>query len=105
MRERKPRLSFQTLRVLRLFMNQPVSKLAGSDIWKEIGIQSGTLYPILARLEKAGWLGSEWESIDPKEAARPRKRLYWITGLGQTEAHSAFAELDMSEGQRAWNMS
>ena len=105
MSKRKPRLSHQTLKVLSLFMSQPASRLAGSDIWRETGIQSGTLYPILARLEKAGWLDSEWESIDPKEAARPRKRLYWITGLGQTEARSAFAELDLAEGMRAWNMS
>ena len=105
MQDRKPRLSHQSLKVLSLFMSEPASRFAGSDIWKQTGIQSGTLYPILARLEKAGWLDSEWESVNPRKAGRPRKRLYRITGLGQREAHSAFAELDMVEGQRAWNMS
>ena len=37
---------------------------------------SGTLYPLLARLEAAGWFTSEWEDVDPSEVGRPRRRLY-----------------------------
>jgi len=44
----------------------------------------GTLYKALGRMEKAGWLTSEWE--DPDVAAdegRPRRRLYEITAAGR----------------------
>ena len=54
-------------------------------------LASGTLYPILLRLESAGWLASRWESVDPSEAGRPRRRLYRITPGGLRRASEAFA--------------
>jgi DNA-binding PadR family transcriptional regulator len=80
-----------------------MSELAGSDIWKETKIASGSLYPILARLEKAGWLTSRWEDLDPSEAGRPRKRLYHITALGRVNAVDAFGELGIQEGAPEWS--
>lgn len=97
-----PRLSYQALRVMRVFMQQPKESLAGSDIWKQTGVFTGTLYPILMRLERAGWLDSEWEKLDPSEAGRPRKRLYRLTGLGYNKTSSALAELDLPNGSPAW---
>jgi PadR family transcriptional regulator PadR len=44
----------------------------------------GTLYKALDRLQRWGFLESEWE--DPLVAAqesRPRRRFYWITPAGQ----------------------
>lgn len=44
----------------------------------------GTLYKALDRMQKAGFLESQWE--DPSEAAReerPRRRLYHVTGAGE----------------------
>jgi PadR family transcriptional regulator PadR len=41
------------------------------------GLPSGTIYPILARLEQIDWVDSTWE--DPalhEEAGRPRRRFY-----------------------------
>lgn len=99
------RLTHQTLKVLRAFTSQPTRPLAGSDIMKEKRIWSGTLYPILGRLEEAGWLRSEWEATDPREEGRPRKRFYWITALGQQKANEAFAELEMTEGEIGWSTS
>ena len=44
----------------------------------------GTLYKALDRLERAGYLESRWEAPDyAAEAARPRRRLYRITGHGR----------------------
>jgi PadR family transcriptional regulator, regulatory protein PadR len=43
----------------------------------------GTLYKALERMQRAGLLESRWE--DPEIAAaeaRPRRRLYHVTGLG-----------------------
>jgi PadR family transcriptional regulator, regulatory protein PadR len=63
---------------------------------------SGTLYPLLQRLENAGWLKSEWEEVDPSEAGRPRRRLYKLTGHGQTRAVRELAELQTTAGVLAW---
>lgn len=76
---------------------------SGAEISRELKIGSGTLYPLLARLEAAGWLKSEWEQIEPSQEARPRRRFYNLTGLGQTSAHRALADLQMSPGVLAWN--
>lgn len=44
----------------------------------------GTLYKALARMQRAGLLGSGWEDPDTAAAAgRPRRRLYRLTGLGE----------------------
>lgn len=104
MDEKEPRLSRQGLKVLMKLMEKPREGLAGADLWRATKVQSGTLYPLLARLEKAGWLESWWETLDPVEAGRPRKRFYRLTGLGQTKANHALGELQASNGWRpAWN--
>jgi len=89
----EPRLSMQTLLVLRTLAARPNRAIAGSDILKETKILSGSLYPILLRLEKAGWLSSEWEKVDPKEVGRPRKRLYSLTAIGARKTLQALSDL------------
>ena len=79
------RLSGPTLKVLKLLLEKPgVRSQSGADISRSTNVGSGTLYPLLARLEQAGWLRSEWEVVDPSEVGRPRRRFYKITGTGQT---------------------
>ena len=78
------RLTPQTVRVLTAAFNLPGS--SGAEICKATGLASGTVYPILARLEKAGWLGSAWETGDPAELGRPRRRFYTLTAQGAREA-------------------
>jgi PadR family transcriptional regulator PadR len=103
MARKDPRLSHQTLLVLRLFLERPRERLSGSDIWKQTRMLSGTLYPILMRLERSDWLESQWEQLDPSDAGRPRKRLYRLTGLGYNKARQALAELAVPKGRAAWN--
>jgi DNA-binding PadR family transcriptional regulator len=101
----EPRLSHQVLRVMRVFLERPKEGLAGSDIWRQTGVFTGTLYPILMRLERAGWLDSKWEQLDPSEAGRPRKRLYRLTGLGYNKTHEALAELGVPNGSpSSWKL-
>lgn len=88
---RDVRLSFQTLKVLEAFLENPGEELSGADVHKRSGIASGTLYPILLRLESAGWFVSRWETIDPVRAGRPRKRLYRLTRNGLARASEVFA--------------
>jgi PadR family transcriptional regulator, regulatory protein PadR len=84
-------------------MEHPKDSLAGSDICKQTGMLSCTLYPLLMRLERARWLTSQWETLNPSDAGRPRKRFYRLTGLGYRKARAALAELDAPIGRLAWN--
>jgi PadR family transcriptional regulator, regulatory protein PadR len=93
MGERKPRITTQTLRVLGAFTLAPTEGLSGAAIAKRTNLRSGTLYPILFRLEQTKWLESEWEAGDPSEMGRPRCRFYKITALGEKEARHAYQEL------------
>jgi PadR family transcriptional regulator PadR len=88
---RDVRLSLQTLQVLEAFLDQPADSLSGADVQRRSRLASGTLYPILLRLEAAGWFASRWESIDPVAAGRPRRRLYRLTPGGLSRASEVFA--------------
>jgi PadR family transcriptional regulator, regulatory protein PadR len=85
------RMSLQTLRVLEAFLENPLQELAGADVQKRGRLASGTLYPILLRLESAGWFVSHWESVDPSQVGRPRRRLYRLTASGLARASEVFA--------------
>jgi PadR family transcriptional regulator, regulatory protein PadR len=90
-RDRDVRMSLQTLRVLEAFLENPTAELSGADVQKLRGLASGTLYPILLRLESAGWFVSRWEAIDPSTVGRPRRRLYRLTPSGLRRASEVFA--------------
>lgn len=90
------RMSLQTLKVLEAFLEDPTAQLSGADVHQRSGIASGTLYPILLRLEAAGWFTSQWESIDPSSAGRPRRRLYRLTSTGLKKASEVFASFNRS---------
>src|SRR5271156_6986627 len=85
------RMSLQTLRVLEVFLENATEQLAGADVHQRCALASGTLYPILLRLESAGWFVSRWESIDPSTAGRPRRRFYRLTPTGLRRASEVFA--------------
>jgi PadR family transcriptional regulator, regulatory protein PadR len=69
----------------------------GFDIMDASGLKSGTVYPILRRLEDAGMLRAKWEAIsDARDAQRPPRRYYQITGAGMkalTDATDRFPGL------------
>jgi PadR family transcriptional regulator len=101
-REPSVRLTQRGLGVLRFLLEAPSRHRSGAEIGRATKTGSGTLYPLLARLEAAGWLASEWEAIDPHQAGRPRRRLYRLTGEGQRNAHAALASLQLPLGEVAW---
>jgi PadR family transcriptional regulator, regulatory protein PadR len=94
------RLSERGLRVLCFLIEEPNARRSGADMAKATGVGSGTLYPLLARLETAGWLKGEWEKVEPSEVGRPRRRLYRLTGLGQRRVREALSGLQI--GAVAW---
>lgn len=55
------------------------------------GLPNGTIYPILHRLERTGWLTSYWEDIDTKKAGRPPRRYYRLTAHSIQPARDALA--------------
>jgi len=87
------RLTTTVARVLREFLETPSEPCYGFDLMRATGLASGTLYVILARLERAGWLISEQEHIDPVAAKRPARRLYRLTPDGAQAARQELAEL------------
>lgn len=96
------RLTQPTLKVLRFLLEKPRERRSGAEISRSTDVGSGTLYPMLIRLEAAGWLSSEWENIDQRAEGRPRRRFYQLTPLGQNNAHRALSELQIPVGELAW---
>jgi PadR family transcriptional regulator PadR len=100
--EQKVRLTQPILKVLRVFLADPRTARSGAELSIHTKVGSGTLYPILARLEKAGWLLSEWESVEPSQVGRPRRRLYTLTGVGQNNARAALNDLQFVSATPVW---
>jgi PadR family transcriptional regulator, regulatory protein PadR len=103
MSEHDIRLTQPGLKVLRFLLTEPREPRSGAAVSKATKVGAGTLYPLLARLEAAGWLTSEWEKIEPREVGRPRQRFYTLTGIGYRNAHSALADLQITPSDLVWN--
>lgn len=89
--KQQPRLSQHSLAALRHLMR--ASRQSGADITRATGTRSGTLYPMLQRLEAFGWLTSKWETGDPSAIGRPLKRLYSLTHKGRTGTKTVLSNL------------
>ena len=87
------RMTVETLKVLGVFVQDPAEGRYGLELIRASGVQAGTLYPILTRLEKAGWLEGDWEDIDEAAEGRRARRYYTLTPLGLREAGAALAEM------------
>jgi DNA-binding PadR family transcriptional regulator len=94
-------MSAQTIKVLSVLMSSP-GELSGAEIGRATKLASGTLYPILARLELAGWFESRWELETPQALGRPRRRLYRITAVGARNARATHRDLQGAFGRLAW---
>src|SRR3954452_479048 len=81
-----PRMSSQTLQLLRALLEDPTAEWYGFDLMERTKLKSETLYPILFRLEQAGWLASRTEAVDPSEVGRAARRFYHLTGEGERAA-------------------
>jgi DNA-binding PadR family transcriptional regulator len=72
----------------------------GFDIMDATGLPSGTVYPILRRLDREGLLHSAWEkAADAQRAQRPPRRSYEITAAGEamlTEAVGRFTVVEQA---------
>jgi PadR family transcriptional regulator, regulatory protein PadR len=67
------------IRVLEALAAEPSRWRYGYDLGHEVGLKSGSLYPILVRLADRGLLEASWEA--PAEGKPPR-HLYRPTAAG-----------------------
>ena len=81
-RSRRP--SAQTLAVLSALATAPATWRYGYELAAEVGLASGSLYPILMRLSDRGLLESTWEERPPR--GRPPRHLYRLTAAGVAAA-------------------
>ena len=82
-----PRLTYPTTVVLHAVA---AGHVYGFDIIDVTGLGSGTVYPILRRLEDAGLLRARWEPVRvARDEGRPPRRYYQLTGAGAETLRAA----------------
>jgi PadR family transcriptional regulator len=79
-------------RVLRVLLADVSAQRYGYDLMKAAKLPSGTLYPMLARLEDEGLVTSEWESLPGDGSGRPPRKYYQLTGEGIRVARLELAQ-------------
>lgn len=85
-------MTIPTQLVLRALLEKPTREMYGLEICQAAGLPSGTIHPILARLERIGILESHWEDTAGHEGAgRPRRRYYRFASNGAERARVALA--------------
>lgn len=87
------RVTVAVARVLREFIADASEPHYGYELMQLTGFPSGKLYPILTRLQQAGWISREREDIDTAKAGRPARYLYRLTPHGAETACSELAVL------------
>jgi DNA-binding PadR family transcriptional regulator len=96
-----PRITTSVIKVLAALLADVDADRYGLDLIRDTGLASGTLYPILVRLDEAGWVEAHWEDIDPAAEGRPARRYYRLTPAGVTAGRHELALLrrQLSQGQ------
>src|SRR5580704_17380277 len=83
-------------RVLRAFLEDPADPRYGYDMMKADGLKSGTLYPLLGRLEEEKLVTSTWDT--PQEDGQRPRKYYRLTAKGAEVARLELAQI--SAGRR-----
>jgi len=87
-------------RVLKVLTADPAAPQYGYDLMKAARLPSGTLYPMLARLEQEGLVESEWEAQRTDAGGRPPRKYYRLTAEGARVARLELARAPV-QGRRA----
>ncbi len=97
-RSRQP--SPQTVKVLDALAADPSAWRYGYELGTEVGLRSGSLYPILVRLCDRGLLEAKWEDGPP--LGRPPRHLYRLTstGLEHAATHATRSVVTLSGRRR-----
>ena len=82
-------MTYQTALVLEALM---AGRHHGFDIMDATDLPSGTIYPILRRLDEEGLVRSRWErDTVARREQRPPRRYYEMTSTGETKLAEARA--------------
>lgn len=73
-------LSPAARRVLAALVRAGATGRHGYDLCREAQIKSGTLYPLLVRLEAQGYLAADWQASEAP--GRPPRHVYRLTTAG-----------------------
>ena len=92
----KRKHSEQTRAVLAELATEPSRDRYGYELAQATGLASGTLYPILMRLEVRGLLEARWELSD----RRPR-HVYRLTEAGLVAATATAEEAETARSSRS----
>lgn len=94
------RMTHQTRQILTVMLDAPTDEVFGFQLTAAAGLPTGTVYPILKRLEREGWIEGRTETVGERGASAGRPRRYYrLTGLGEREGNKAVAE--QRDGLRA----
>jgi PadR family transcriptional regulator len=77
---RRPNSSRQTRALLAALLDRCQVWRHGYELSKETGLRSGTLYPLLMRLNEQGLLESRWQ--EPDRTGLPPRHVYRLTASG-----------------------
>ena len=86
-------MTLPTQLVLTVMVDDPTRPVYGLELARLAELASGTVQPILARLEGYGWVESFWEQEDPSLLGRPPRRYYRLTPDGISYAVRALAKV------------
>ncbi len=89
------RFSHPTLAILDALLAHPAQWHHGYAMSLQTNIPSGTLFPILMRLDKRGWLETRWENSVPQ--GRPPRHLYRLTADGREWAREELRAVQQRE--------
>lgn len=84
---RKPNSSPQTRCVLVALAAEPAAWRHGLSLSRETGLSSGTLYPLLRRLEQQDYLEAKWQASEAP--GRPPRHIYRLTAAGRRLAQES----------------
>jgi PadR family transcriptional regulator, regulatory protein PadR len=88
-------------RVLRAFLADPSVPRYGYDLMKASGLPSGTLYPLLSRLQEQGLVTSAWEPAGTDSSGRPARRYYRLSDEGIETGRQELARASAARAARA----
>ncbi|MEN3972995.1 PadR family transcriptional regulator [Sphingomicrobium sp. XHP0235] len=94
-RSRRP--SPQQRKLLAALSENASGWMHGYELMKATDLLSGTLYPLLMRMEDRGLLESRW--LEPAEPGRPPRHAYRLTADGLTFALAQRGSSDTSDSR------
>jgi DNA-binding PadR family transcriptional regulator len=78
--------------VLTLFLRNPDAEWYGRELYLELGLKGGTVYPILGKLEEEGWVDVRAEVIDESAERRRARKYYRLSVHGRRAATELLQE-------------